>query len=469
MHSLRTRLILSHVLPLMVTVPLIGLALLYVVQTQVLLANLSRELQTQAVLLMEMTSQQVDVWASPQDAQAFVTRISNELNSKVMLINPQGTLLASSDLSELPNLGKPMNLAGLADAMKGKTSMEVQNNLLSSTDVIQVLVPVLDSDQQLLGIIRLNLPVAGLLERMKSVRSLIGWVVTGGLVLGGALGWGLALSLERPLRKTTHAIDELTTGAQGKLEEEGPNELRSLIRSFNSLSLRLTTMEESRRRLLANLVHELGRPLGALHSAIEAMQRGADQDPTLRQELLSGMQSEIRRLESLLNDLARLHDQVVGTLELSRAPTQLNPWLNDILSPWREAATSKGIHWETDIPDDLPTATIDPDRLAQSVGNLLSNAVKYTPPGQKIMVNAGATSKDIWISVRDTGPGMTLTERNKIFDAFYRGPEAKRFPQGMGLGLTIANDLVQAHSGKIEVETTQGKGSQFTIRLPLNP
>jgi signal transduction histidine kinase len=225
-------------------------------------------------------------------------------------------------------------------------------------------------------------------------------------------------------------------------------------------------LEEARRRLLANLVHEVGRPIGALQSAIQALLNGADQEAELRQELLEGMEAEVQRMHPLLDNLAKLHDQVLGTLELNHRPVALGEWLMRTVAPWREAAQAKGLHWQIDIPKSLPTVDIDPDRLAQAVGNLLSNAVKYTPANGTVSLDAGVEAGQVWLRVSDTGPGISPAEQAHIFEPFYRSQSGHRFPQGMGLGLTIARELVIAHNGRLEVESEPGQGSRFTIRLP---
>jgi len=206
-----------------------------------------------------------------------------------------------------------------------------------------------------------------------------------------------------------------------------------------------------------------------MRSAIQALLGGADEEPTLRRELLAGIEGEVDRLQRLLDDLARLHDQVVGTLELAYQPLAVSEWLLHMLAPWRAAAQEKGLHWEVTVPADLPSLAADPDRLAQALGNLLSNAIKYTPPGGTVSVGAGIEGEEIWVRVSDTGPGIAPEEQARIFDPFYRGRSERRFPQGVGLGLTIARDLAIAHGGRLELESTLGLGSHFTLWLPLGP
>ena len=214
------------------------------------------------------------------------------------------------------------------------------------------------------------------------------------------------------------------------------------------------------------MVHELGRPLGALRSAIQALAGGAGQDPQLLADLTAGMDDEAARLQNLLDDLAHLHEQVLGTLELDYKPLLMSEWLPKVIRPWQEAARDKHLSWNTDITANLPEISADPMRLASAVENLVSNAIKYTQPGGSVVVKAGVDGEELWITVQDTGSGIAPDEQEKVFEPFYRGNQGRRFKQGMGLGLSIAHDLVEAHGGWISLESQPGNGSRFTIHLP---
>jgi signal transduction histidine kinase len=158
----------------------------------------------------------------------------------------------------------------------------------------------------------------------------------------------------------------------------------------------------------------------------------------------------------------------LGKLELNRKTIQLNEWLTGVISPWEMAAREKGLTWEVDTPQGLPTIFMDSDRMAQALRNLLSNAVKFTPTGGKVSTTVKIVDKRLAIQVTDTGPGIPTEEQNKIFQPFYRSPTGRRIVQGMGLGLSIAHDIVIAHGGKIDLKSSPGTGSQFTLWLPLD-
>jgi signal transduction histidine kinase len=141
--------------------------------------------------------------------------------------------------------------------------------------------------------------------------------------------------------------------------------------------------------------------------------------------------------------------------------------LRGILLPWKAAANEKKLVWREEIPESLPSISIDKMKMAQVVGNLLSNAVKYTPAGSMVTISANSEAQVFWLKVRDTGPGVRADELEKIFQPFYRGDTGRRIKQGMGLGLTIARELATAHGGEIRVESQAGQGSEFTLTVPL--
>jgi two-component system sensor histidine kinase BaeS len=468
LRSLRSRFVLSHVLPLAIIIPVMGVALIYVLETQVLLGVLSGELEDQAELAARVAAERPTIWHNPEQAHTFVTEVGADLSTRVMLIDTGGHLLASNEASDDERLGQPLQVDGLEIALAGDISVRSAYSRHMQKEIVDVLAPVLGQGGDVVGVVRLSHRLVNVYEQFLRLRYLIGGVLVVGLLLGTVAGWVLALNLEQPLRDVTGAVQQLASGERlAPLPERGPQEIRNLLHAVNVLLQRLLSLEQARRQLLSNLVHELGRPLGAFRSATQALLGRSGEDAELRQELLVGMDAEIDRLGRLLDDLSGLHDQVLGTLELNRQPTDLGAWLRQMLPPWREAAQAQGLKWKTSLPPDLPTVNVDPMRLSQVVGNLLSNAIKYTPPQGTVTLSVGADEQEAWIRVSDTGRGITPEEQERIFAPFYRSQPGRRFPQGMGLGLSIAYTLVAAHGGRLEVDSTPGLGSHFTVRLPL--
>jgi two-component system sensor histidine kinase BaeS len=136
------------------------------------------------------------------------------------------------------------------------------------------------------------------------------------------------------------------------------------------------------------------------------------------------------------------------------------------LVTWQAAAVEKGLDWQVALDQHLPVLDVDPDQLGRAVGNLLSNAVKYTPAGGAVTVTAKMCGEAVCIEVADTGPGILPEEQSLIFEPFFRSERQRRFPQGLGLGLTIAREIITAHAGHLELSSVPGEGSRFTIALP---
>jgi signal transduction histidine kinase len=468
MKTLRTRLVLSHLLPMLVIVPLVGIALIYTLETQVLLPAFLRAYSGNAALVAEITQNQGRIWSDPIYAQTILARVSPRLPARVMFIAADGRLMASSDPADLANLTNVIVNSALPLAQNGQVVLRKIYNRQLQGEALDIWEPVIDNRfGGVVGIVRITFEFASIADQFVQLRTLIAGVLLFGLAVGGVLGLTLAVSIDRPLRRVTEAVNRLARGeASELLAPSGPTELRQLAGAVNFLVERLHSLEDARRQLLANLVHELGRPLGALRSAVQALQKGAVDDPQLSSELLTGMDGELSRLQILLGDLTQLYDQVLGSLELNMQSVDLSTWLGSVLSPWEIAAQEKGLDWQVGDLTGLPAVKADPIRLGQAVGNLLSNAVKFTPAGGQVTITAGSDASEVWIRVADNGPGIPIDEQEKVFDPFYRGGQGRRFTEGMGLGLSIARDLIKAHGGRLELISKPGEGSQFTIMMP---
>lgn len=467
MKTIRSRLIFSHILPFLLIAPLVAVTVFYLLQAQQRLTAVSAQLSQQAQQIAQWSNNQPGVWSDTQIAQLFVIDVvSQELPDDtrlhIMLLQPSGQVLASSNPQNNDESGQPVELPEMRLVLS-----QQDGYLRLQAQVANIYVPVMHEDQ-VVGLVSLSQELDSVTAGVLRLRYLLLAALVGEVLLGIGLGLWLALRFERDLAAVTAAISQIDSEHPERLPENGPREFQTLFYTYNALVDRLHELEESRHHLLANTVHELARPLGALRSAIQALRYGADADLDFRQELLAGMDAQVERLQPLLNNLVELHGQVLGKIEMKPQPTPLVDWLRQVAIPWQAAAQEKGIVWRNEMADTLPTVVIDPDKLAQAVGNLLSNSIKYTPTGGTLTLQAANGGDEVHISIRDTGPGIPPAELQRIFEPLYRGQNGSRFPQGMGLGLSIARDLVQAHHGHLDVDSTSGEGSCFTVCLPVD-
>ncbi len=383
-----------------------------------------------------------------------------------MLLDPEGIILASSDPADSNRIGTRLDNPSLATIPPRQVAVTMRYSQTLDGEIADALAPVDGENGQRLGYIRLSYRYVTFSDELHQLRYLLTGILLASLLLGAALGVLLAINVSAPVQRVTQAVYALANGERNEpLPEQGALETRRLSHSVNVLLERLRGLEAARKRLLANLVHEIGRPLGAMRMGIEALSHGAERDPQFYKELLAGMDQESARLQKLLGDLSHLHEQAMGVLELDYEEIDLLTWLPQTLAPWGQAARQKRLHWEVGLPPTLTPIQADPLRLGQVLGNLVSNAIKFTPAGGTVTVLAGEEGSETWLRVRDTGPGIPAEQQQKMFEPFVRGGQGRRFPQGMGLGLSIARELVEAHGGRLTLESAAGLGATFTIWL----
>ncbi len=220
----------------------------------------------------------------------------------------------------------------------------------------------------------------------------------------------------------------------------------------------LELQESLRKRLLSNVAHELRTPLSAMRGEVEAMMDGII--PVERSQLLS-LHEELKRLSRLIEGMEEFSQAQASALTLKKERILLRPFIENIINTFKGSARyiSFDIHCEESL-----TLFADPERLSQILINLLSNAIKALQEKEgQIWIKAGADREGIFIEVGDTGCGIREEDLAFIFERFYRN-----FKDGLGLGLSIVKELVEAHGGKIGVRSEYGKGTVFTLHFPIH-
>lgn len=223
---------------------------------------------------------------------------------------------------------------------------------------------------------------------------------------------------------------------------------------------------EMRKEFVANASHELRTPVASVRAIVGALQSGALDDPDAAERFLGSLDSEIDRLSQLLEDLLNLSELESGKKRLHKTMTNLRGAVEEASRDLRAGAESFGLAISNNVPAEL-TAFVDPQQIRQVMVNLLDNAIKYTPDGGSIEVFGREAGNLVTVSVRDTGVGIPMQDIDRIFERFYRVDKARsRMMGGTGLGLTIVQEIAQAHGGRVMVDSEIGQGSTFTVVLP---
>jgi signal transduction histidine kinase len=252
------------------------------------------------------------------------------------------------------------------------------------------------------------------------------------------------------------------------LKLNGPQEVQNLAQSFNAMVDKVQTSQQIQRDFLANVSHELKTPLTSIQGFAQAMLDGAVEDTEARDHAVRVIFEESDRLRRLVEDLLDLARIDAGQIEFKRQPIDLQALLGSVVDKLILPAKEKGVVLENRL-DAFPTMIGDGDRLAQVFTNLVDNAIKHTPPDRRVIVHGNAAQGWISIHVDDSGSGIPNEDLSRIFERFYQVDKARRGgkDRGVGLGLAISRQIVEAHGGRIVAQSTVGKGSRFTVQLPI--
>jgi two-component system, OmpR family, sensor histidine kinase BaeS len=302
-----------------------------------------------------------------------------------------------------------------------------------------------------------------------SLNRLLLWAALGALVLAAGLGVLMARQITVPLGRVVVATQRIAAGHREVRIEARTRvrELDGIAGAVNDLSRALGEQEALRRRLSADMAHELRTPLATLQSHLEALVDGVWEPSGAR---LEALHEEILRINRLVADMENLARYEGDALNLERRDTDLPALVGRIVRNHEPQFVSKGVTLRfsaTSSGGAGPVVSVDADKLSQAVINLLSNALKFTPSGGEVDVRVEAGAAEAEIRVTDTGIGIGADDLPRVFERFYRADTSRsRATGGTGIGLSIARAIVEAHGGTIGAASVPGKGSTFTITIP---
>jgi two-component system OmpR family sensor kinase/two-component system sensor histidine kinase BaeS len=297
------------------------------------------------------------------------------------------------------------------------------------------------------------------------------------VALGLVLGVLLSRSLTAPLQRLATAARAVAAGdLDHRVQEEGSVEIVEVAEAFNEMTSALGASERQRQNMVADVAHELRTPLTVIQGNLRAILDGVY---PLDQSEVSRLYDESRLLARLVDDLRELAQADAGQLRLNVRPTDVGRVIQSMVENLVPAAEEQGVELSAHVERDLPPAEADADRVAQILHNLLANALRHTPVGGSVTVSASLAGEAVEIAVADTGEGISPEDLPHIFERFWRAdpartrgepPRSHAGPEpvnGTGLGLSVAQSLVEAQGGRIWAESILGQGSTFRFTLPL--
>lgn len=295
----------------------------------------------------------------------------------------------------------------------------------------------------------------------------LGVAVLAAAVTALAVSWIVARRIARPVRRLADGAGRV---AAGDYHTRVPvpqvdDELAQVTRSFNHMADALEDTETTRRRLLADLAHELRTPLATLDGYVEGLDDGVVAAEPATWRTLADALARLRRLVDDLNVVSRV-EGLTASLQLQQiAPDEL---VRQAVAAAQPQAQRRGVHLHSHATGRPGTVLVDVDRVGEALHNLLDNAIRHTPPGDDVTVATDADGAWVDLAVADTGEGIDAADLPHVFERFYRADAARRdHDGGSGIGLTIVAAIVRAHGGTVHADSPgRGCGARFTIRLP---
>ncbi len=292
--------------------------------------------------------------------------------------------------------------------------------------------------------------------------------VTAALATALIVTWLVARRVTAPVAEAAEAAQRIADGDfETRLRQPrfGP-EFDRLTGSFNLMALRLATTDQTRRRLLADLAHELRTPLASMQATIEAISDGILPSD---QTTLATLTEQSQRLHRLVGDLSAVSRAQERELNLHPVPVPARDLVSTALAAARPQFDARGIRLSAGGEISSGTVLVDPDRLAEALGALLDNALRHTVAGGAVTMAATRHDERCTIVVTDNGEGFDPATATRLFERFYRGDSSRTANgAGSGIGLTIARSIVQAHHGQLLGHSDgPGKGASFEIILPV--
>ena len=375
-----------------------------------------------------------------------------DLNVRFFAVSNGALLAATQDIGPQPSRAALTRLRYRSPTVFTQPSRDLPHRRYAARAVV--------SGERTIGVVEVSRSTLASERFLTALRYIL---LTTILIAGGAsllVSVLLARRMSRPIRDVERATQRIAAGdLDVRLGYYPPDEIGRLAESVNRTAERLKHLEAARAQFISEISHDLRTPLTALKGLLVNLID--DFEPSERSSLEIA-ERETDRLIRLVNQLLDFSRWQGGRLELGWCPVDVGLVARHAVILSEGRARHRNINLAVDVPPDLRTIPADPDRLQQVILNLLDNGIKFTPGGGLVMLTVTQRENEMEISVQDTGRGMNSEEQARAFEPYYRGEGG-----GAGLGLTIARAIVEAHGGRMGIESSQGEGCRVWFTLPL--
>ena len=454
--SIQRRLVWSNLLLIIVTVALfetiILAGLMFYYQS-----GIKQSLRDQGAMFSSFYEQELMEGAFEEQAEQFLYQYKFLVNAQIQLINESGEIVAETHRSIERNLLQFDDVKAGLNGSVGYFSSKMDNE-----KVLSVTYP-LTAGGKSLGAIRLTTsltPLNAVLYKNMLVLLSVGGVV---ILVAAFLGFFLAKTITKPVSHMTVAAEEMAAGKfSTRIIKENDDEIGKLADTLNFMAHQVQQHEQFKNQFIASISHDLRTPLTSikgwavtLHSMV--------QDP-FSKEGLEIITNESDRLNHLVTDLLDLSSLSSGKLSFQFEDVLIEHLITEIAHLYEVKFAEKNITLIKRLDEKIGTIHADQNRMKQVLLNLLDNALKFTPPGGEIAIELERRNSFAIIRIKDKGIGISREELHEVKEKFFKG---KKKGSGTGLGLAICEEIIQAHNGRFELDSEEGKGTTAIITLPM--
>jgi two-component system, OmpR family, sensor kinase len=469
--SLANQLLVTYLLVITIALFAVSLWALFMIKSESL-NDLRNSLEVEAVnLALEIDNDlALDSLEAKNRIKAAVDRHATKLGVAMTVVDSDGHVLADSSANVPSGSGENIsNESEINDALAGIVAFYTRSSPSTHTNWYYVAYPVRSSGKTA-GVIRAGVQLTSIEQRLRhDLIVFLEIIVATGIVTVLISLW-LARRVNRPVKEMSAMAKKIALS--GDISEFVPvsrrDEIGELGLSFNQMIGRLREQERVRQEFIANASHELKTPTMAIGSVVSALQAGAGEDRDLRTKFLASLEMMVERQSSLLHDLLDITRLDGASDRVFHDEVQVGQLINDAVEQVRPQAEKKNLELNIAGNTDGLGVFGNAIQLQRALVNILTNAVNFTPSEGTITVLAKSLDPDmVQIKIQDTGAGIDSADLPHIFERFYRADKARtRASGGTGLGLAITREILARHHGTIDVDSTLGKGSTFTINLP---
>jgi heavy metal sensor kinase len=390
--------------------------------------------------------------------------IVERLRRYFLLADTEGSVMEASSGYRVLGVDKPEEIRAAIRSQKEEWKIRYDSN----DEPYLVRAGILHDDRRRQYFMAIALPLTENQRTIEAFTLNYSVLLPAMILASSLLGWFLAGRALRPLDQVSRTAQRISgSSLDVRMAPRGAgDELDRLIEAFNHMMERLTAAFEQIRQFSTDVSHELRTPLTAIRGQLEVALFTAKTPEQYREAALNALE-DVERLSQIVKALLLLSRSESGQLALQKTAVDLSPLVLDVVDQFQIPAEAARLQLTAELPQEC---LIQADRIQieRLISNLLSNAVKYTPAGGRVCVRLRPEDGQARLEVEDTGQGIPASDLPHIFDRFYRVQSADLSPeQGLGLGLSFVAWIAKAHGGTVDVASEPGRGSCFTVRLPV--